>query len=68
MRVAAGAGVCMVEDADLARALYRRCPLRAAVPRKYVDRVAEIVAYARQVRSHAGPGGRKGDVGQAVRV
>ena len=69
MRMAAGAGVCLVEDADLARALYRRCPVRAAVPRRYMDRVAEIVAYARQVRSRAASCGREGSsVAQAVRV
>jgi flagellar biosynthesis protein FlhB len=42
-------GRCVVENASLARSLYRHCQAGRPVMRKHLDEVAEIVAYARQI-------------------
>lgn len=49
IQLARAHGRCVVEDASLARTLYRLCPAHATVPRKCLDRVAEILAYANEV-------------------
>jgi flagellar biosynthesis protein FlhB len=51
--VAESAGVPVVEDESLAAALVKRCRAGAEVPRSLYERVAEVLAFAREVAREA---------------
>jgi flagellar biosynthetic protein FlhB len=48
--LAQDAGACVIEDAQLARRLYRACDAGDAVPEELHEEIAEVLAFARNLR------------------